>query len=129
MPISRQGLVLSSVCIGLALWQMTTTAATDSLPPQLHYDHANPYVLNEFALQKVKAGDIGTAVILLERAVSIAPYDARIRRNLDVVHTLQSGKAATQPLQSVRQEPGIAPESGAANVETGLPAIPLWKLK
>jgi hypothetical protein len=115
----------------LVLCQPTTTAAADTLPPQLHYDHANPYVLNEFALQKVRAGDIGTAVILLERAVLIAPYDARIQRNLDVLHTLQAGKTAPHPLQSVQQERGIAPETApaSAKLETGLPAIPLWKLK
>jgi hypothetical protein len=49
------------------------------------FEHLNPIALNEYAADRVGAGDIATAWILLERAALLAPHDQRIADNLAVV--------------------------------------------
>jgi hypothetical protein len=49
------------------------------------FEHLNPIALNEYAADRVGAGDITTAWILLERAALLAPHDQRIATNLAVV--------------------------------------------
>ena len=99
-------------------------AAADA--SSLRYDHGNPLVLNEFAVRMAKQGDIGSAIILLERAVLLAPHDARLRRNLDALRLPQVPGGGDQ----------AAPHSAATTAATpldssppGLPPVPLWPLK
>ena len=99
-------------------------------PPPLTYDPVNPVSLNEFAMQRVRDGDLGTALIMLERAALIAPYDPRIQANLHALRDLKAGK----PLNIVSNPP--AKEGEAAPLKTNTaegtpvtsdaPAFPLW---
>lgn len=106
--------------------------AADTAAPSMRYDHFNPVVLNEFALQKVRDGDVRSALILLERANLLAPHDARIRRNLDMLRAQRDGKpfvdaAATQ----VKSEGDVSstPATQVSGLEQAqqLPLEPLWK--
>jgi hypothetical protein len=93
------------------------------------FDPLNPAMLNEAAMQKVRNGDIGTAAILLERAVLLAPYDKRIRQNLQTLRAWQSGKPP-QTAEIGRAELMTAqteePDSKKLNEAAGMP-VPLWK--
>jgi hypothetical protein len=96
-----------------------------SLP---HFDPTNPIILNEYAVQKALAGDISTAIILLKRALLIAPYDVRIRRNLDVLRALQAGNSAELPATIAPPEEN-APSQPDKVTDDGLPKVPLWPPK
>jgi len=109
----------------LCLVQATFAADTPALP---HFDPTNPIILNEYAVQKALAGDISTAIILLERALLIAPYDALIRRNLDVLRALQAGKSAEPPVTIAPPEES-APSQPDKVTDDGLPKVPLWPPK
>jgi hypothetical protein len=78
-------------------------------PQTTRLDHYNPVALNELALAKMAAGDTGTATILLERAVLLAPYDARIRRNLELLRASQDSKSAAMPAQPAPVPPVSTP--------------------
>jgi hypothetical protein len=98
----------------------------------LRFDHYNPLLLNEHAVRKARDGDIGTALILLERAVQIAPYDARIRSNLESLRAWQAGKPMPDATLAVTPAatPAIAAAAGAEQAdgaEDALPPFPLWK--
>jgi hypothetical protein len=93
-------------------------------PQTARFDHYNPVALNELALAKIAAGDTGTAAILLERAVLLAPYDARIRRNLELLRASQTGKSAAMPAQ-----PAPVPSVSTPTEPDDSPVQPfqLWK--
>lgn len=98
------------------------SVTADAAAPRV--DHYNPILLNEQAVRKVREGDIATAAVLLERAVLIAPHDARIRRNLATLRAWQSGQP--EPVAPVEPATASEPASGAI-VE--LPPFPLWHKK
>lgn len=79
---SRYPLAASLLVIVMA---MADAAAQD-------LDHYNPVLLNEFALQKLRDGDVRTARILLERAALLAPEHAGIRNNLDTLKASIAGE-------------------------------------
>lgn len=88
---------------------------------ELHYgkyDHYDPARLNEFAARKMREGDPGTAMVLLERAALLAPHDVRIRRNLETLRAWQAGEPAV--------EEAAGPARRPASAEDGLPPFPLW---
>lgn len=89
----------------------------------LRYDHYNPAVLNEYALKKIREGDLGTAAILLERAVQLAPYEERIRQNLAALRAWQGGKAA--PAAPVKEMPE-AKDAQVISTDAAMPSFPLW---
>ncbi len=114
------------VAITIAAASIGSAAAADG--GALRFDHYNPLLLNEHAVRKARDGDIGTALILLERAVQIAPYDARIRRNLESLRAWQAGKP--MPDATPAAVPAIAAAAGAEQAdgaEDALPPFPLWK--
>jgi hypothetical protein len=86
-------------------------------------DHTSPAALNERALREMEQGNGGTAVLLLERAVLLAPYDARIRRNLDIVKAWQAGRPAPAPPSEGARDRAPARTAGG---DAGLPPVPLW---
>jgi Flp pilus assembly protein TadD len=96
-------------------------------PP--HFDPANPIVLNEYAVQKARAGDISTALILLERALLLTPDDARIRRNYDALRAFQKGQTIEQATAVVPAPGANAPLQLDAGTDIGLPNVPLWPSK
>ena len=59
------------------------------------FDHHHPQQLNEAALQQLKLGAGDTARVLLERAVTLAPGEERIRANAATLRALQSDATAT----------------------------------
>lgn len=93
------------------------------------FDPLNPAMLNEAAMQHIRDGDVGTAAILLERAVLLAPYDKRIRQNLQTLRAWQSGK----PMPAAAGQKPEAPAAGTdkpTGDDAGGPAsmpVPIWK--
>ena len=98
--------------------------AAEGLP---RFDHYDPVVLNEHALDRISKGEVGTAAILLERAVLLAPHDTRIRRNLETLRATQAGVRLGAPGISVAPPP-LAPASpmppGPAT--RPVPPVPYW---
>jgi Flp pilus assembly protein TadD len=100
----------------------------------MRYDHFNPVVLNEFALQKVRDGDVRSALILLERANLLAPHDARIRRNLDMLRAQRDGKPF---LDTAAVDTSLAQEKSESDATATLakqdssmeqlPVAPIWR--
>ena len=83
-------------------------------------DAHDPAALNESAMDAIRQGDLDTAWILLERAARVAPYDARIARNLRVLSAHRAGTPAPEEpaapqARQARQEqaPRIPPEPPA----------------
>ncbi len=83
-------------------------------------DAHDPAALNESAMDAIRQGDLDTAWILLERAARVAPYDARIARNLRALNAHRGGTPALEepapPMaRQGRQEqaPPIPPEPPA----------------
>ena len=97
--------------------------AAEGLP---RFDHYDPVVLNEHALDKIGKGEVGTAAILLERAVLLAPHDTRIRRNLETLRATQAGVRLGSPGISEAPPPPaplpMQPEPATAPV----PPVPFW---
>lgn len=119
---------------GLLLACASHAATADGAAPAMRYDHFNPVVLNEFALQKYRDGDLRSALILLERANLLAPHDARIRRNLDILRAHRDGKpfVDTAAADTAAVDTAAAPSGSAAPVTqiSGVdqfPIGPLWK--
>lgn len=106
--------------------------AADTAAPSMRYDHFNPVVLNEFALQKYRDGDARSALILLERANLLAPHDARIRRNLDMLRAQRDGKPFVEAVTAqVKSEDDVsstlATQVSGLEQAQQLPLEPLWK--
>ncbi|MBU3557110.1 hypothetical protein ICN18_05655 [Polynucleobacter sp. Ross1-W9] len=67
-----------------------------SLNDAPQFDPYLPGELNERALYELKAGDISTAVILMERAYRLNPYSPDIKANLELVRKINQEKSAIQ---------------------------------
>lgn len=80
---SRHIVSLSIVLGAAGCSAIGTPLAMVTLAPR---DHHDPAYLNDAALAAWAKGERGTARILLERAAVIAPGDARVRHNLEVVN-------------------------------------------
>lgn len=102
-----------------ATYEAAYDAADEANAGLPRYDHADPVALNEHALHQIRAGDIGTAVILLERAAQLAPHDARIRHNLDMLRAWRDG----------RPVPAQPAEEASHMSDAALPPFPLWPKK
>lgn len=98
-----------------------TAAAGAQEPPR--FDHYDPASLNELALKKVKEGDTGTALLLLERAILLAPHETAIRRNLEM---LQAWKEGTPLPPDTPVAPAAANASPDEAADASLPPFPLW---
>jgi hypothetical protein len=72
--------------VGLCLiaFQTGNPAWAEPLP---EFDHHDPAALNEAAMQYLKVGAGGTALILLERACVLQPHDSDLRANLAALRT------------------------------------------
>lgn len=103
-------LLLPFACLatsaGLA---MQPAAEGEGRPPRAAADHHDPVLLNESAMDAIRQGDLATAWILLERAARIAPYDARIVRNLRELQAYRTGTAAPAEPAAPRARRGEAP--------------------
>lgn len=100
-------------------------------------DHYNPVQLNEYALQKLREGDVATAAILLERAVLLAPEHPGIRSNLETLKASISGKDPAPAVPYISggisgTGPGIPSSGGSSSdmASTGAiappPPFPIW---
>ena len=80
-------------------------------------DAYEPSALDEFALERLRAGDARTAAILLERAARLAPNDARIRAHLLALPSIPqepgAPSAARDPVAKLAAAATIPPEPPA----------------
>lgn len=114
-------LLIACLAVAPATAQQPPRTAAEEMP-RLAYDPYDPVLLNEFAIDSVRQGDLTTAWILLERAARLAPYDARISRNLRELQAYRTGR----PAPSGTPAPIAGPSAA-----TGVPAEPppLWPLR
>lgn len=132
MPISKQpsSVYLSSAvrlyCAGLLLFSVATVQAEPAVPATplqqaqaWYWLHPyQPEAINRLALQWVQAGDADTAVILLQRALRIAPDRTDIRANLQ---RLQAGSRSVASVMAA--QPASAASTPAGTITSPLPAI------
>lgn len=83
--------VLVSLLCAIGIQGCTASLLIGAPAGEAEFDHVNPVVLNEHATASIRAGDINTAWILLERAARLAPHDERIAANLAVVRDWRRG--------------------------------------
>ncbi len=119
---------MQKLIISLACLMLSCSLASAEETPAPQFDHTNPVLLNELALQKVKDGDVSSALILLERAHLLAPHEVRIERNLQTLRAwrqggrIDSAKEVNAPLDT-GQNP-------AKNLEApSISDYPLWSKK
>lgn len=100
------------------------------LSPHPSLAHLQPDALNEAALTALAAGDRSTAIILLRRALRLAPSDSDIAENLRLA---EQGNASIVQGAIPRSDTGIVakPTSVSASTSTlpPLPNIPIWPAK
>jgi Flp pilus assembly protein TadD len=95
--------------------------------PVVAFDHADPLALHAQALERLRAGDLRTAEILLARAARLAPEDTRIARARDALRRQRAGESVTlEPpaLRAAKPSPGQAPP-----VTVPPEPPPLWPLR
>ncbi len=108
-----------AIFLQLTCFSVSALAATAG-----QFDHYNPAWLNEYALIQVRQGNLRTARIMLERAVRLAPYDAKIGENLRILRAQMNGKYARVP------EPNKNVPQTTVQKATVFPDIPpAWKSK
>lgn len=106
-----------------SLLLLVVAAATGAQEPPGRLDHYDPVSLNEMAMKKVREGDTGTAMLLLQRAVLLAPHESAIRRNLEMLQAWQAG----QPLPSdAPPAPGATKALPVDAADASPPPFPLW---
>jgi Flp pilus assembly protein TadD len=80
-------------------------------------DAYEPSALDEFALERLREGDVRTASILLERAARLAPNDARIRAHLRALPAIPEERgadaAARDPVAKLAPTGTLLPEPPA----------------
>lgn len=98
---------LSVLSVALAL--VSPVALSESA----RFDHHDPAALNEEALRRLKVGEGGTALILLERAATIVPNNETIRRNLYAVRAYLarpgSLESSAKPIPPPPETPAALP--------------------
>lgn len=88
-------------------------------------DAADPLLLNEQAVRHAQHGNLHSARILLERAALLAPHDATIARNLQLLGAAMAGQAPLPPARPPGQ-PAAKPAATAPMA----PAPPaLWSVR
>lgn len=102
--------------------QQTVPAALSVSP--LISDHYDPVMLNEFAIAKIRMGDLTTARIMLERAVQLAPHDQRIRRNLQELQAYLTGVPPALPAVQVAK-----PAVGKSEQPVLPEPPPIWPIR
>lgn len=113
-----------SVVVACCTWAVAAAAS----PP---YDHYNPVVLNQYAVQKIREGDFSSARIMLERAHLLAPHETRIERNLRTLRQLQTAGQKSYQLVILpvnAQDAQMSAETVSSEVDV-LPPYPLWEIK
>jgi hypothetical protein len=90
------------------------------------FEHHQPSALNEAALTRLGGGDPATALILLERAAELSPFDAAIVANRDVLRSYGWSLKAAVPAAS---KPGKADMPTPAP-DMNWPTLPaLWPVR
>ncbi len=116
----------------LTAWIGSAYALPPSEPWLPEYNHYLPGTLNEFALNEwLRRDDRETALILLERAVRLDPYNPATKHNLETLRAVMKGS------QSIHMEPPpkspILPTAPKQPAPTGDESIPesvpeLWDI-
>lgn len=89
------------------------------------FDHYDPASLDASATAAMQAGDESTARILLERAVLLAPHDARLRRKLEQLKVRREGAVA--PVEADAEEAASTGSRGNTRILPEPP--PIWPAK
>jgi hypothetical protein len=87
--------------------QLPETAVREA--PRPTYDHYDPVLLNEYAIDAIRQGDATTAWILLERAGRLGPYDPRIQGNVRELRAYRTGKPSPPQAPAPRAQEGAGP--------------------
>ncbi|MGC0155203.1 hypothetical protein ACPRNU_22315 [Chromobacterium vaccinii] len=122
---------LKSICLAVALALPAGIAAAAPARTELeaarawYWQHPyQPEAINRLALQLVKAGDAGAAIVLLERAARIAPDRQDIQANLQ---RLRAGSRRVADAGLLEAEPVAGRQEASADVSE--PALPApWPL-
>ena len=93
------------------------------------FDHYDPAWLNEYALAQVRQGSLGTARIMLERAVRLAPYDVRFRENLRILRAQMDGKYAPVPDPNPASPNKNVPQTTVQKTTVSPDIPPVWESK
>lgn len=109
--------LVAGLAVTAALAQPNSGERTSCVPR----DHYDPGALAEFAHERTREGDLGTARIMLARAARISPNDARIAR------APGEPGAARGPTAADASPAQAEPRSPAAPLPPAPP--PLWPAK
>ncbi|MDD5758231.1 MAG: hypothetical protein PHI06_04030 [Desulfobulbaceae bacterium] len=130
MTLMIGGWLLSAAMLLLTL--PCSAKAWETTPPSRYFKHYHPARLNQAALDAINNDDKMTALILLERAVRLAPHDQALQHNL----TELRADMQQEPLQGLRATtPPIVqpPQTPPATTPPALPSVPspppLWEKK
>lgn len=115
---------LLAIFLQLTCFSVSALAATAG-----QFDHDDPAWLNEYALAQVRQGNLGTARIMLERAVRLAPYDARIGENLRILRAQIDGKYAPVSDPNTPSPTKNVPQTTIQKTTISPDIQPLWKAK
>jgi Flp pilus assembly protein TadD len=85
--------------------------AAESYQAALQVSPDNPAILNNFALSRAMANDLGGARDLLQRAVTGAGADVRVRQNLALIYALSGNMAQAEALTLRDLPPDLARET------------------
>jgi hypothetical protein len=100
--------LLAGLAVPVA-WGQQLPATVTFVAPQVAFSHYDPVALNESAMERVRQGDLSTALILLERASRLAPHDPRIARNLRELQAYRTGTPAPAEAPATGARPGPGP--------------------
>lgn len=113
------GIFLQLACSSVSAWAASAG----------QYNHYDPVWLNEYALTQVRQGNLGTARIMLERAVRLDPYDARIGENLRILRAQMDRKYAPVPDPNAPSPIKTVPQTAIQKATISPDIPPLWKAK
>lgn len=115
--------MIKLACLILLIHVSAYSLAVEVLP---RYEHYNPVVLNEHALDEASKGNVSSAVVMLERAALLAPHDPQIQHNLKTLRAWRDG--STIPAEGGTETiPAAAKQAKTA--DPSLPPFPLWPKK
>ena len=123
---------IRSVCLAVLLLLLQAGCAAPAPTAAVKRNHDEPAYLNEAAVAALASGDRGTALILLERATVLAPWNETIRSNLAALRqAIPSGPTLETVRHVAKSKPLEKPDPRTAAVPTqAQPAEPaIWPLR
>lgn len=95
------------------------------------FEHYDPIALNESAIAYIREGNLGTALILLERAARLDPYNERILSNLRELKAQMKGTPLAIPAKNLNFPAETSSEESKVNSDNQTLREPpdIWKTK